>query len=211
MNGTPRLRSAYPATPPAGRNNTPRSNTGTPRSPSTPTSPKLPDISSLKPSRAEPGAPLISFHVIDAPSQRLYAFGIFVLLWIWRLYDWSNLMADETESLWLFMKWLVLDLTYLYFLESAHIPWLEFGPGTQMFFFSVHAILNGLLMFRIPIRFLTWLGALTNYLWDSELAISGASVKYSNVVNNPSLILGKQIIHVLPEGSVLFSSHPKNH
>lgn len=111
-------------------------------------------------------------------------------------------MADETESLWLFMKWLVLDLTYLYFLESAHIPWLEFGPATQMIFFSLHAVLNGLLMFRVPIRFLSWLGVLVNYLWDSELAISGASVKYSNVVNNPSLILGKQIIHVLPEGYV---------
>lgn len=112
-------------------------------------------------------------------------------------------MADETESLWLFMKWLVADLSYLWLLEAAHIPWLEFGPSTQITFFSFHAIMNALLMFRIPIPFLAWLGALTNYLWDSELAISGASVKYSNVVNNPSLILGKQIIHVLPEGYVL--------
>lgn len=37
-------------------------------------------------------------------------------------------------------------------------------------------------------------------LYDRELSISENSVKASNILHNASLIMGKQIINILPEG-----------
>ena len=42
----------------------------------------------------------------------------------------------------------------------------------------------------------------TKIVYDRELAISEKSVKPASILHNASLILGKQIIHILPEGSV---------
>jgi nucleoporin POM152 len=41
------------------------------------------------------------------------------------------------------------------------------------------------------------------FFWDKELTISERSVTPSAVIHNASLILGKQIINILPEGSVV--------
>ena len=56
-------------------------------------------------------------------------------------------------------------------------------------------------MFRISIPLFTWLGGLTKFFYDRELAISERKVKPASILQNSSLILGKQIIHILPEGS----------
>lgn len=48
----------------------------------------------------------------------------------------------------------------------------------------------------------SWVVALTKFFYDRELAIAEISVKPANILHNSSLILGKQIIHILPEGSV---------
>lgn len=42
-------------------------------------------------------------------------------------------------------------------------------------------------------------------MWDSELAISERSVKPGPILHNASLILGKQIINILPEGSAVLN------
>ena len=60
-------------------------------------------------------------------------------------------------------------------------------------------------MFRIPIPLFTWLGGLTKVLYDRELAISERKVKPASILQNSSLILGKQIIHILPEGSAILN------
>jgi nucleoporin POM152 len=39
-------------------------------------------------------------------------------------------------------------------------------------------------------------------LWDKELAISEKRVKAADILHNSSLILGRQTIHILPEGYV---------
>ena len=52
----------------------------------------------------------------------------------------------------------------------------------------------------------SWLVALTKFFYDRELAIAEISVKPANILQNSSLILGKQIIHILPEGSVHLSA-----
>lgn len=53
---------------------------------------------------------------------------------------------------------------------------------------------------QIPIG--AWLVAFTKIVYDRELAISEKSVKPASILHNASLILGKQIIHILPEGYV---------
>lgn len=48
-----------------------------------------------------------------------------------------------------------------------------------------------------------WLVAIAKVMYDRELSISERRVKPANIIYNSSLILGKQVIHILPEGYVL--------
>lgn len=148
MNETPRLRSAYPSTPdklPASRQAalggggsriplqaSPISDTAT--SPTT-----------------TAGQPLIPLSVLDAPSQRLYVCALYIALLAWRLYDWSNLVEDEVDSFWLFIKWVALDGIFLYGLPELRIPWLEWTNTVTTVIFLLHAIMNGMMMFRVPV------------------------------------------------------------
>lgn len=191
MNGTPRPRSgAFPQTPQSARRND-----SSPR--------KLPDISALR-SPAQQAAdnegPWISLETLDAPQQRLYVIAFYVALLGWRLYDHHYLQEEETESLWLFMKWVAFDGLFLFGLPELRIPWLEWSSATMMLLFLAHALLDGILMFRIPLPIGAGLAAVTKVFYDRELAISERHVKQSNILHNSSLILGKQIIHILPEG-----------
>lgn len=48
--------------------------------------------------------------------------------------------------------------------------------------------------------------AIAKVMYDRELSVSERRVKPATIMHNSSLILGKQIIHILPEGFVIF--HP---
>ena len=43
---------------------------------------------------------------------------------------------------------------------------------------------------------------MTKVVYDREIAVSERLVKPASVIHNSSLILGKQIIHIMPEGYV---------
>ncbi|KAL8681295.1 MAG: hypothetical protein Q9186_002606 [Xanthomendoza sp. 1 TL-2023] len=192
MNGTPRLRSAYPSTPQATKEQIGAgSGASLPRVP-------LPTLSSRQ---QGPQAPLIPFSLIDGPSQRLYIAFFYLGLTAWRLCDYYGLVSDETDSLWLFMKWVAIDSIFLYGLPGLKIPWLQWSSTSMTMLFVGHAIFDAVLMFRIPIPLEAWLIAFTRIFYDRELAVSERRVKPANVLHNSSLILGKQIIHILPEGS----------
>ena len=146
MNGTPRLRSAYPSSPGSAQKTyekyVPSSGPQGPRSP----------LPSAAPSQANPPTPMIPFTLIDAPSQRLYAFLFYAGLNIWRFTDFFGLVTDETESLWLFMKWLAIDSVFLYGLPEFQIPWLQWSSSTTAMLVILHTFMNAFLMFRIPVR-----------------------------------------------------------
>ena len=148
MNGTPRLRSAFPSTPSSasgyGRFN--RDSWTEPRSTSRKglTGPACNDGLN---------SPLIPFNILDAPTQRLYVSAFYLGLTAWRLYDYFELISDDSDSLWLFMKWVALDGVFLYGLPSLNIPWLQWSSFTMTMVFLLHAITNGVLMFRIPVGF----------------------------------------------------------
>ena len=146
MNGTPRLRSAYPHTPLSGQKQHGQGATFAasqgPRSPLSPT----PSLNSNAPT------PMIPFTLVDAPSQRLYVALFYTALIVWRLYDYFGLVSDEAESLWMFMKWLAIDSVFLYGLPELQIPWLQWSSSMTAILVIVHTVLNAFLMFRIPVR-----------------------------------------------------------
>lgn len=45
--------------------------------------------------------------------------------------------------------------------------------------------------------------AIAKVMYDRELSVSERRVKPATIFHNSSLILGKQIIHILPEGFVV--------
>ena len=192
MNGTPRLRSAFPST---GQKSS--------------TQHESPSISSASSGSmglgVEPSAPAIPFNVADAPSQRLYVSIVYASLMLWRLYDYFGLYSGNTDGFWLFTKWVGIDTVFLYGLSGLQIPWLQWSSSTFTVLFIIHGLLDWLLMFRIPIPLLSWLGAFTKILYDRELAVSERKVKPASILQNSSLILGKQIIHILPEGSAILN------
>ncbi|KAL2072295.1 hypothetical protein VTL71DRAFT_11638 [Oculimacula yallundae] len=201
MNGTPRLRSAYPSTPKSAQR------TPDPRDPPQDTSrvrsplPNLPDATATS-SVPTSSTPVIPVNLIDAPTQRMSAFAIYGILFALRVYDWWTLVQEETTSLGYFMKWFIIDGIYLYGVPLLRIPWLEWSETTSSAAWILHAAMNAMLMFRVPLPIEGWLIAVAKTFFDSEISVSEHSVRASNILHNSSLIMGKQIINVLPEGSV---------
>lgn len=205
MEGTPRLRSAFPATPQTKRRSGRFSDSAGIRQ-AVERLPQIPAAPSTVPS-SSPGEPLIPEHIIDAPSQRLYACALWVALWCWKAYDFSTLQESEEQSLWLFMKWVAIDGIFLFGLPSMRIPWLEWSSSTMLLLFSAHAFTDGMMMFRIPLPVAAGFAALSRSVWGVyEMAINEVNVNPRTIEYNESLILGRQIIHILPEGSAILNA-----
>ena len=149
MNGTPRLRSAFPTSP--NQSGSGQKSKYQNASASGALGSQAPRSFSAV-SQDKASAPLIPFDVLDAPSQRLYLIFFYLGLTIWRLYDYVILVSDESDSLWLFMKWVAIDSIFLYGLPALKIPWLQWSSPTTSILFVAHAMLSAVLMFRIPVR-----------------------------------------------------------
>jgi nucleoporin POM152 len=83
----------------------------------------------------------------------MYTLAVYGLLLGWRIYDWWQLVEDETTSIGLFLKWSAIDLMFLFGVPLLRIPWLEWSETASSAACLLHAILNGMLMFRIPVSF----------------------------------------------------------
>ena len=211
MNGTPRLRSAFPATPrtdPRFSAFNPRQSYPTPssRASSTRASPvvKAPSPTQQLAAKNSSKKTLIPLDVLDAPTQRLYVVSFYIALTTWRIYNYWNI-SDDLDSTWLFLKWIGIDAAFFVGLPAFRIPWLEWSFATTLAIWLSHAVMNAFLMYQIPIPLGAWLGAMLKLMYDRELAISEHRVKPANILHNSSIILGKQIIQILPEGSALFN------
>lgn len=72
--------------------------------------------------------------------------------------------------------------------------------------FVAHALLDGMMMFRVPIPVGAGLAALGRSVWGAyELAVNEHRVNPRAIEFNESLILGRQIINILPEGSAILN------
>ncbi|KAM7197176.1 hypothetical protein V8F20_006725 [Naviculisporaceae sp. PSN 640] len=150
-------------------------------------------------------APLIPLRILDAPTQRFYALAVYFALGAWKLYDWLQLVEEDTESFWLFLKWIAIDFSFLFGLPELRIPWLELSQPFVVALFFIHAIFDWMFMFNVGLPWQAWLLGLVKVFYDRELAISEHNVKLSSILHNHSLIMGRQIINILPEGSVVLN------
>ena len=210
-NSTPRLRSAFPSTPRT--DSRPYfANSGLPRNYPTPQSSKTSTASEASPPIRQtvirggiPGQDtLIPSDVADAATQRLYTGAIYVALFAWRLYDWYR-VTDDLDSTWLFLKWLGIDAIFLVCLPAFRIPWLEFSFTTTVTFWLLSAVMNAVLMYHIWIPLDVFIASIVKVAYDRELSISEHRVKPADIIHNSSIILGKQIIQILPEGSAVLN------
>ncbi|KAF2018516.1 hypothetical protein BU24DRAFT_390489 [Aaosphaeria arxii CBS 175.79] len=202
MNSTPRGPGGFPATPQTIRSSGVYNTAET--TPSRPNARKtLPNV----PTATEHvrSGPWLSTDILDAATQRFYVFGFYVAIWAWRLYDFYTLAVDQEESLGLCLKWCFIDMVWMFGLPLLEIPWLEWNNATAFLLFILHAALDVMLMFRVGLPLQAWCVSLLAFLYDSELAISERSVKQGSILHNASLILGKQIINILPEGSAILN------
>ncbi|KAL2172298.1 hypothetical protein VTG60DRAFT_6676 [Thermothelomyces hinnuleus] len=153
---------------------------------------------------------MIPLHILDAPTQRLYAFGFYAALFAWKFYDWAQLVEEDTESFWLFLKWIAIDCAFLFGLPELRIPWLELSQPFVVVAFFFHAVFDWMLMFNIGFPWQAWFLGFVKVFYDRELAISEHNVKVSSILHNSSLIMGRQIINILPEGSAVLNPelHP---
>ncbi|QIX00291.1 hypothetical protein AMS68_005808 [Peltaster fructicola] len=203
MSATPRMRSSYPQTPrtqarPQYGNSTP---TPVP-SALNKTKSALATISS-----SPPNDPVIPESWIEAPHQRLYAAGVYALLWALHIVDYVTLQESEEQGLWMFMKWMLIDGAFLFGLPSLRIPWLEWSSGTMLSLFLLHVFINGMLMFQVSMPISMIFTVLGRSIWGAyELAVNENSVSVQSLLHNDSLILGRQIIHILPEGSAILNA-----
>ncbi|KAI9670114.1 MAG: hypothetical protein M1829_004842 [Trizodia sp. TS-e1964] len=160
--------------------------------------------------KKEVDSPLIPFEILDAPTQRFYVFALYMALHAWRFFDWYKLVEDDADSLWLFLKWTSIDgIFLLVVLPALRIPWLEWSNLALITLFIPHAIMDGLLMFRISIPIEVWFFTLARMLYQREISVSERAVKPGAILHNASLILGKKIVHILPEGSAILN--PERH
>ncbi|KPI44533.1 Nucleoporin [Cyphellophora attinorum] len=204
MNGTPRLRSAFPNTPKPDPRHRRASNHDRTSSSLLASSPLAKPIRVLAAHSKKPEERLIPFDVVDAPTQRFYIVSAYILLWAWRLYN-AYYITSDLDSSWYFLQWSGFDAAFFIVLSWLQIPWLEFSITTSTVLWIFHTIANAFLMFKIPIPILFWLGSLTKVFYDRELSISEQMVKPANILQNSSIILGRQIIHILPEGSAILN------
>jgi nucleoporin POM152 len=197
MNGTPRLDSAFPITPQTG----PRAGAAGRSTPLQRARARQPLPRASVDGAAAAPAPVIPIDLVDTGSQRLAVASFYAALWAWRISDaWTLYASDDTESLWLFMKWVAIDGVFIFGLPAMRIPWLEWSSFAMTALFLVHATLDAMMMFQIGIPILYWMELLFKTFYDRELAIAERRVKPADVVDHASLFLGKQVINILPEG-----------
>jgi nucleoporin POM152 len=208
MNATPRVRSGgFPQTPGtvaprARRDSTPSSQPRQQRP--RPSLPPAPENRSAAAVAERP--PLIPLTVIDAPTQRFYAVALYVALLAYRFWDWIYVVEEDAGSFMLFGKWVALDFAFLFVaLPALRIPWLDLSQPVAITLFFAQSVLNWVLMFNIQVYWTTWLLGVVKIFYDRELSISEHNVKVSSILHNSSLIMGKQIINILPEGSALLN------
>ncbi|KAL2024772.1 hypothetical protein VTK56DRAFT_5593 [Thermocarpiscus australiensis] len=170
----------------------------------------LPVAPQQGPGPTSSSSPVIPLHILDAPTQRLYAFGVYVALFAWKFYDWAQVVEENTESFWLFLKWIAIDCAFLFGLPELRIPWLELSQPFVVVAFFLHAVFDWMLMFNIGLPWQGWILGLVKVFYDREVAISEHNVKVSSILHNSSLIMGRQIINILPEGSAVLNPelHP---
>ncbi|EPS40324.1 hypothetical protein H072_5865 [Dactylellina haptotyla CBS 200.50] len=212
---TPRIPASFPKTPTSIRPRGPERPDTTALPPPTarlPPNPKTPDAHSRPkrdgPKPNEPAGPYIPVSVIDAPTQRLYACSVFILLQAYKLYEIGGLYAVDDNSiseLWLILKWVAIDGVFLRLLPLLRIPWLTFSTHVTVFQIVFMSMMDIFFCLRYQDTFAMLILSTWKYFFSHELGLSEKRVKVRNIISNNSPILGKHTVHYLPEGSAMLN------
>ncbi|KAF8461135.1 hypothetical protein BDZ91DRAFT_700023 [Kalaharituber pfeilii] len=212
---TPKLPSSFPTSPLP-----PRSNLRSRTTASPPKAPQPPRRSTGTPPSGQPAVPAqaappeeleprIATNVVDAPTQRFYAFLIFGVIQAIKISDIAKLYTgddnDSISELYFCFKWLAIDGLFFWFLPYLRIPWLTFSPSTTfmqiLFFFAVNMTIS----FKYTLPFSSVFYSIWKTIYDRELSLSERSVKIHDITHNSSHIQGKYTVHILPEGAAMLN------
>lgn len=123
----------------------------------------------------------------------------------WKLYDWTSTTSYKDESAWLFLKWMVVDAIYILLVSMLQIEWLQWSFATAVSIWIAHASFDWWLMYNLGIPvypLLVWLG---RTIYNREMSLTERRVDPGSIIHNSSIILGKQIINLLPEGLAILN------
>lgn len=209
---TPRIPASFPKTPTSIRPRGLRSHADQPSrilpsaKPNTPEIPVRVPQETLKPNASS--GPYIPVSVIDAPTQRLYACSIFLLIQAYKIYEIGRLYSTDDDSvseLWLILKWVAVDGVFLRLLPLLRIPWLTFSTYVTV----VQIIFMSMVDIFFCLRYQDVLAVFALSIWkhffSHELSLSEGRVRARSVLANKSPILGKHTVHYLPEGSAMLN------
>lgn len=101
--------------------------------------------------RQNTSEPLIPLTLLDGPQQRFYAAAVYAGLWAYKFYDYSGVVENDEISVWLFLKWVLIDFAFLFGLPELRIPWLELSQSTVLSLWAFQSFINWLLMFNIGV------------------------------------------------------------
>lgn len=116
---------------------------------------------------------------------------------------------NSVESSWLFMKWSLLDSIFLMAVSSIQIPWLEWSFATSVGILALHIFSNFWLMFNMSLPWQSFALGAAKLVYNKELSLSDTRVNPNDVIHGSNIILGKQIINLLPEGSAILNPQLK--
>lgn len=213
---TPRLRSAFPETPrhepgsikQFGSGSSLASNSTPLRSRKSIIRPQSAvNVTSTSSSNGGNGSPpLIPESLLPGPQQRVIALGFYVALLAWKGLDYTSLDTyNSVESSWLFMKWSLIDAIYFMAITSVQIPWLEWSFPTSFGLIALHIFADFWMMFNMSLPWGRLLAGVWGLIYSKELSLSDTRVNPNEVIHGSSIILGKQIINLLPEGSAILN------
>ncbi|KAI8066421.1 hypothetical protein BC940DRAFT_258202 [Gongronella butleri] len=144
---------------------------------------------------------LIPGTVMDFPTQRLYATLVFGSLQAYKVYDLfrASLEAVPEASSGLVVKWIALDCLYMAALYITRIPWLQFSLLKTLFLLTLLWSLD-ICVFVGPLALVASL--LIGDRHGRQLSVSsGKMINVKDVLFDPSHILGKHTVHILPYGT----------
>ncbi|KAL9555078.1 hypothetical protein MBANPS3_002531 [Mucor bainieri] len=142
---------------------------------------------------------------MEFPTQRLWAFSIFILLQALKAADFFRAyMAAYPEQYSSFLyRWCVIDMVYMAALYFAQIPWLQFSLLKTAFLCFVLIWIDAL-VFTIPMYgfgFVLFKGIFGDAADKRVIVSRGQLANVNKIVHNSSHILGAHTLHILPYGT----------
>lgn len=154
------------------------------------------------------GLPTIPLHHVDAPSQRVYAFGTFALLQAMKIYQvmqWQLSSSSSSTNFELALQWILIDFAFIILLAYMRIPWLTFPLPAMLVQAILLSIINTLICAKLTVS-LSWIvPSIFRALFDYQTGILEKRVVIQDIIINATHIQGRHVIHIRPHSSAVIN------